>query len=74
MTWPEALEIVLVRTRHERYRWLCSEENPNVEQRDAYRIQIVQMVEGPLDDIARMERAYAIHGTQPLKGGCCGGM
>ncbi len=74
MDWPEALEIVLVRTRHERYRWLCSEENPNVEQREAYRAQIVQMAEGPLDDVTRMERAYAVQGTQPINGGCCNGM
>lgn len=37
MTWQDALEIVVARTRHERYRWLCSDDNPDVEQRDGHR-------------------------------------
>jgi hypothetical protein len=37
MTLTEVLDIVVSRTRHERYRWLCSDANPNTEQRDAYR-------------------------------------
>jgi hypothetical protein len=31
MTWQEALEVVISRTRHERYRWLCSDDNPTHE-------------------------------------------
>jgi hypothetical protein len=39
----EALDIVVSRTRHERYRWLCSDDNPDQWQREAYRHQIVAM-------------------------------
>jgi hypothetical protein len=31
------LEIVVARTGHERFRWLTSDANPDVDQRDAYR-------------------------------------
>lgn len=37
MTWLDALEIVATRTGVERYRWLCSEANPNPETRAGYR-------------------------------------
>lgn len=41
MTWLDALEIVVARTGHVRYRWLCSDDNPDADQRDAYRIQVI---------------------------------
>jgi hypothetical protein len=37
MTWREALGAVVARTGHERYRWLCSDDNPDVVQRESYR-------------------------------------
>jgi hypothetical protein len=37
MTWDQAMEIVVRRTHHERYRWLTSDDNPDVMQRDGYR-------------------------------------
>jgi hypothetical protein len=43
MTLSEVLDIVVSRTRHERYRWLCSDANPNAEQRDAYRRIVFEM-------------------------------
>lgn len=43
MTIQEALDIVVARTKHERFRWLCSEENPDVDQREKYRVQVVAM-------------------------------
>lgn len=45
MMWQEALEIVVARTRHERYRELCSDDNPDAEQRDAYRTGVIEMAE-----------------------------
>ena len=29
MTYPEALEIVIARTKHERYRQLCADDHPD---------------------------------------------
>lgn len=42
MTLSEAIEIVIGRTKHERYRWLCSEDNPDVVQRERYRFLVMQ--------------------------------
>ncbi len=46
MTWQEAVEIVVGRTRHERYRWLTSDDNPDAWQRDRYRDIVVAMASG----------------------------
>lgn len=43
MTLAEALEIVIARTKHERYRWLCSDANPDAESREAYRGLMVRL-------------------------------
>lgn len=37
MTWDEALSIVIAETGVERYRWLTSEDNPDVAAREGYR-------------------------------------
>lgn len=47
MTYLEALEVVVARTRHERYRWLCSDENPNTEQREGYRRIVLEKAGQP---------------------------
>ena len=41
MMLDDALEIVIARTNHERYRWLCSDDNSNISQRDGYRVQVL---------------------------------
>jgi hypothetical protein len=58
MTWSEALEIVVSRTGYERWRDLCSDDNPDVEQRDAYRALVIELATGaPSADSAAI-RAY----------------
>ena len=52
MTYEDALEIVVARTKHERYRFLVSEANPDHE---AWRAQIVALATG--EPIARHEPA-----------------
>lgn len=47
MTWTEALEIVVKRTGHERYRFLVSDANPDKWGRDAYRLEMVRMADEP---------------------------
>ncbi len=42
MTWQDALEIMVARTKHERYRWLTSDDNPDVAQREGYRASLVR--------------------------------
>ena len=84
MSWEEALELVIASTRHERFRWLCSEDNPNAEQRDSYRRYVVYMATGeqlapptqptpfvvpPAYAMGWKHCLYATH--EP--GGCCGG-
>jgi hypothetical protein len=44
MTLAEALDIVVERTHHERYRWLCSDDNPDAAQRDGYRRLVMQQM------------------------------
>lgn len=46
MTWQEALEVVVARTGHDRYRSLCSEDNPCPHGRDAYRALVRAMAAG----------------------------
>lgn len=46
MTDEQALEIVVSRTKHERFRHLCREDNPDLEQRDRYRDMVRRMAEG----------------------------
>lgn len=49
MTWQDALDAVVARTPHERYRWLCSDENPDVRQRERYRALMVRIASGEPD-------------------------
>lgn len=49
MTWEEALEIVVAKTGVERYRWLCSEDNPSVrgwDGREDFRRYMVELATG----------------------------
>lgn len=46
MTWERALDLVVARTGHLRYRVLCAEDNPDVAQRDAYRRLVADMAAG----------------------------
>jgi hypothetical protein len=47
--WQESLDVVVDRTKHERYRFLCSEDNaqspPN--DRDSYRRLMIELEKGP---------------------------
>ena len=45
MTLDEALDIVIARTKHERFRWLCSDDNPDAEQRAGYRRHVLALAE-----------------------------
>jgi hypothetical protein len=47
MTLAEAVEIIVRRTRHGRYRWLCSDKNPDIAQRDGYRALVLRMAGEP---------------------------
>ena len=46
MSWQESLEDYVSRTGVERYRWLCSEDNPNAMDREAYRRFVVEQATG----------------------------
>jgi hypothetical protein len=59
--WQESVEIHVARTGVNRYKFLCSEQNPNVAQRDAYRRYVVEQVTG--------KPAPASSAARP----CCGG-
>jgi hypothetical protein len=79
MIWVEALEIVIERTRHERYRWLTSDENPDTWQRDAYRRIVIEMATGEpaaprpfrYEPLVVSEAVAAP--TSAVKRTCCGG-
>ena len=43
MTYIDALEIVVARTKHERYRWLCSDANTEEASREGYRFLMIRM-------------------------------
>jgi hypothetical protein len=45
MEWQEAIELV-PEGKIERFRWLCSEANPDPETRDAYRALMVRRATG----------------------------
>lgn len=40
------LEAVVARTRHERFRWLVSDENPDAAQRESYRNLVARLAKG----------------------------
>ncbi len=74
MDWSEALEIIVARTRHERFRWLCSDANPEADQRDGYRATMIEQATGehaaaapqPADPWLPLIRACEHHNP-----GCC---
>jgi hypothetical protein len=78
MTLADALDIQIARTGHARYRWLCSEDNPDHAQRDAYRRLVIQQASGPwppqpdlaVQAIADIRQSGV---TQTARRGCCGG-
>jgi hypothetical protein len=83
MTLDEALDIVA--TDHLRYRWLCSEDNPDVAQRDAYRALVIRRatgepeapMPGPILTTSLAQEFAAPPSTEPpripIPGKCCGG-
>jgi hypothetical protein len=61
MNLEQALDILIARTGHERYRWLCSEDNPDVIGRDAYRALVITQAEGkPTQDPAEVLGSEAL--------------
>ncbi len=46
VNWEDAIEIVVAKTKHERFRELCSNDNPNIVQRDNYRKSVIAMATG----------------------------
>jgi hypothetical protein len=60
-SWQECVETHVTRTGVKRFGWLCSDDNPNVAQRDAYRRYVVEQVTG--------EPAPTASAARP----CCGG-
>jgi hypothetical protein len=46
MTWADAVELEVSRGGNHRYRWLCSDDNPDAEQRAAYRAFLVRKATG----------------------------
>lgn len=71
MTLAEALNIVIARTGHQRFRFLCSEANPDPVSREGYRRAVLTMAGEPAPEPPppRPDRPipYA-----PRPGGCCG--
>lgn len=57
--WEGALETVVGRMGHDRYRWLCSDANPDDEARAAYRRLMVFLVSEDETDIERAARLSA---------------
>ncbi len=73
MTWQNALNSLQAHPAHARYVELCSDDNPNEWQRQAYRQTVMRMANSPQADIARLDAAYRAVGGAPVRGGCCGG-
>lgn len=77
MSWKLALEIVVARTGHNRYRWLCSDANPDEEARAAYRRLVAFLAAEEETDVERAARLIAedppgrVTGL-PGPGRCCG--
>ncbi len=73
MTWEDALEVVVSRTRHERYRVLCHNKHPD---HTVWRAKMLAMVGEPISEdpnvvIARVE-AMAARANAGERGGCGG--
>ena len=64
MTWDLALTAVIALTGHERFRWLCSEDNPDADQRDGYRRLVIQLAGGEAESappLVPLAKALALH-------------
>ena len=73
MTLAEALDRIVADTGHERYRWLCSEDNPDVGQREGYRQIVMEHAGQPRDPAAEAIATVRQSGvTETPKRGCCG--
>ncbi len=67
MTWPDALELVIHKTGHHRYRELCADANTDVKQRDAYRRLMLESAE-------EWPPPVQVHWPDPVPlPPCCGG-
>lgn len=74
MTLHQALDIVIARTGHERFRFLCSEANPSRDSREGYRALVLDMAEGRAPAPPAREQLRTAAAPLPFKpGGCCGG-
>lgn len=69
MTWQDALPLVVAKTGHRRYEWLCSDDNPNDVQRTAYRAHVVRIATGqtkvepkPDPDTMKLRKYLGRHG------------
>jgi hypothetical protein len=74
MTLTEALDIMIARTGHERYRWLCSDENnlPAPNDRDTFRQHII--VQAQIDpSLPNIDEHLREAQQSTGKKGCCGG-
>jgi len=84
MRFEDALDALANDPHQWRYRQLCADEWPGVTpaQRDAYRGQVIELAGGSpapyrlpspdRADLARVDAAYAAHGTGPRRTGGCG--
>lgn len=75
MTHREAIEIIEARDGHAhgRYRFLCSEANPDAGQRAAYRAHVVRRASRAEEPAPRVQLRSAPELIPYLRGGCCGG-
>jgi hypothetical protein len=46
MTLCDAIQLAVWRTGHQRFEWLCSEQNPDPESRAGYRALVLQLAAG----------------------------
>jgi hypothetical protein len=71
MTWSEALEIVVSQTTHERFRWLCSDDNPDAGSRSGYRALVIRLATGePPAETSAEDKELRAYVTQHPCGGC----
>jgi len=76
MTWQDALDVLADHNAHARFCQLCADSYPGVSTklRDQWRRRVVEMAAAPsvTSDLARVDAAYAEHGTGPRRTGGCG--
>jgi hypothetical protein len=69
MTFEQALEFITPESRRAAYRWLCSDFNPDIAQREGYR-RIVMQLADPASQAVALIQSSGI--TETPKRGCCG--